>query len=184
MLLSKWKQFWKVIGNSELCLCWCMFNSVSLQLLLRLHYNNCFSSALVFLGFLNVAVIFVYIKASTSKEQDSVIKPAKQMLVGGVEQTGRQGVEPCPGGPAAAAGGGSGLRPSTDSPCDSERAAATCLRSPIRYVSCKVYLGGAYKLLGEKHCWQRAWWEDACVGPWRSLSAGGNLPCNPQQRAM
>ena len=106
------------------------------------------------------------------------------MLVEGVGQTGRRGLEPCLGGLAAAAGGGSGLRPNADSQRDSEQVEATCLSAPVHYVSCRVYPGGAYKLLGEKHCWQRAWWEDACVGPWRSLSAGGNLPCGPQQRAI
>lgn len=75
------------------------------------------------------------LKRAEPKSRASVIRPAKQMLVEGVEQTGRQGRSHGWSGGArqqqgVGEGGGPGPRPHTDSHCDSEQVGATCLGVP------------------------------------------------------
>lgn len=104
------------------------------------------------------------LKRAEPKSMASVIRPAKQRLVEGVEQTGRQGEEPWlevgkGGGPGhgqqqeVGEGGGPGPRP--PGPTQTHTVTLSKLKlpvsgPPIYYMSCKVCLGGAYKLLGEK----------------------------------
>lgn len=100
------------------------------------------------------------LKRAEPKSRASVIRPAKQMLVDGVEQTGRQGEEPWlewgGGGQCqAAAGGGRGGVVLAPGPTQTHTVTLSKLEllvsgPPIHYVSCKVCLGGAYKLLREK----------------------------------
>lgn len=81
---------------------------------------------MVFSGFFNVAVIYVYVKVSRATGQGRVRRPAQGVLVEDVEQTGGQrgAMAVGPGTAGAVGRGTAGPRPNTHSGCDSEPAEA------------------------------------------------------------